>query len=504
MKYSLDFFRKPTLPPLAWIAICKSNSKRVTVLHGTRVEIGDDWFFEGVWDGPFRGARFAESSIVFGSGARCGSDGIQFVSSCATVDRLQYVERRHEIAVSNSLACLFWYEELKPNYAIDYYTQLGRVVDGTLEHEIAAHPTPVTLVYAQNLLVNEGTIHTQSKPDLRVPQTYDEYIDLLESSVYNLLENAHSPKRSYPLRAISTLSSGYDSTAVTSILTQFGLSDAITITRARGGEQDSGTGAGRALNIHLHQFRRNEWRNKAYPEPLFIAADAKGEDIYFAGIPSTLLEGSVLFTAYHGDVIWGNKPYRPYQRGDRSGLSLTEFRLARGFVHAPLPFINFANVEALRQISGSSEMANWDIGGTYNRPIPRRIAEERGVPRNTFGLKKKAASVLFREPAISPWTMLSRRSYLNFTKWLWKKSKNGEIPLRPHEVIGLLTRQVTVGVLARIGISMAQRLPRKLGRFWEIVNKLNAWGKTQDATKYLFPWAMERAVTMYSQTDRPD
>ena len=35
-------------------------------------------------------------------------------------------------------------------------------------------------------------------------------------------------------------------------------------------------------------------------------------------------------------------------------------------------------------------MRPWSIGGAYDRPIPRRIAEEAGVPRDLFGQNKMA------------------------------------------------------------------------------------------------------------------
>ncbi len=37
-------------------------------------------------------------------------------------------------------------------------------------------------------------------------------------------------------------------------------------------------------------------------------------------------------------------------------------------------------------------MAPWSVGGRYDRPLPRRIAEEAGLPRERFGVRNRATS----------------------------------------------------------------------------------------------------------------
>src|SRR5258708_10810292 len=59
-------------------------------------------------------------------------------------------------------------------------------------------------------------------------------------------------------------------------------------------------------------------------------------------------------------------------------------------------------------------MAPWDVGGSYTRPICRRILEEAGVPRELFGMDKKAASVLFFDRN----SFLSEASRRDYEDWL--------------------------------------------------------------------------------------
>ncbi|MDE5832358.1 MAG: hypothetical protein K2H64_05150 [Desulfovibrio sp.] len=35
-------------------------------------------------------------------------------------------------------------------------------------------------------------------------------------------------------------------------------------------------------------------------------------------------------------------------------------------------------------------MLPWTLGNAYDRPVPRRLAEEAGVPRELFGMRKAA------------------------------------------------------------------------------------------------------------------
>src|SRR5213079_2018010 len=101
----------------------------------------------------------------------------------------------------------------------------------------------------------------------------------------------------------------------------------------------------------------------AGPELPFLAADAKGEDVYFRGAEAHLAR-RVLVTGYHGDQMWSKRPRAPSAdivRGDQSGLSLSEYRLWAGFIHLPVPFIGVRQIGDVRALSRSAAMAPWDV-----------------------------------------------------------------------------------------------------------------------------------------------
>ena len=135
-----------------------------------------------------------------------------------------------------------------------------------------------------------------------------------------------------------------------------------------------------------------------------------------------LLPGRLLFTGYHGDRVWSIAPGYVSDhivRGDPSGGSLLEFRLSTGFQHLPLPFAGCLNQTDVFAIATSPEMASWSVGGNYDRPIPRRVAETAGVPRHLFGQHKRAASRPYRGTGtvVAPEVFLSPRSMARFREF---------------------------------------------------------------------------------------
>ncbi len=111
------------------------------------------------------------------------------------------------------------------------------------------------------------------------------------------------------------------------------------------------------------------------------------------------LPAKMLVTGTWGDSIWGLGSDVPSGLPVRVlfGKSLTEFRLRVGFAHLPLPFIGGRFAESAKGLSRQPEMRRYSVGGDYDRPIPRRIVEEAGVPRGAFAQRKLATSPLLKD-----------------------------------------------------------------------------------------------------------
>ena len=132
-----------------------------------------------------------------------------------------------------------------------------------------------------------------------------------------------------------------------------------------------------------------------------------GEDVVLAAM-ETALRGALLVSGVGGGIWYRQRPPRDdLTRFDLQGCSLGEFRLRSDFVHVPLPLIGATQQPSLHDIVNSDEMQAYSVGGEYDSPIPRRIAEEAGLPRGTFATRNLATSATIHsqgDVALSPTT----------------------------------------------------------------------------------------------------
>jgi hypothetical protein len=131
------------------------------------------------------------------------------------------------------------------------------------------------------------------------------------------------------------------------------------------------------------------------------------------------------------------------------------------------------------------------VGSAYSRPIPRRLVEEAGVPRDAFGAEKRGTSVWLAERdtfRVSP----SREDYLEWlrernTAWL----KAGRLP--PHIVRRLASPfQTLIGSMVR----QIRRSEIRLARSRRI-DRLQRLASREPVYPFMFPWALERAKARY-------
>ena len=459
MKIAFDYKAMPDWPVLSWLAACEPGTNCVRILHGTEVETRPDWFCEAVWDGAFAEANFDHSDLVFGSGARCRNGTVSFVSSGTTVDRLQYLERDSCSLVSNSLACLLAVAGADPDADFRGYKDLfASIGEGLVQYDrrVPLASGAAQLVYFHNLLWDNSELRVVPKV---VPErnfsSYDKYIAFLQQSLKSIAANMSSADRMYPYEWQGTLSRGYDSPSAAALVQDCGLSSVLSFHQSRPGVQDDGKLIAAALGIDIDVVDRLSWQRDGVWEPAFISADGQGKEVFVSSARERLRR-RVLVTGFGGDYVWARDP-QPLTpdlvRGGHSGLSLTEFRLHYGFINLAVPFMGMTQVADICRISQSPEMSEWDIGGSYTRPIPRRLLEERGVPRELFGMAKTGASMRY-VVGQDAWSANGHRAYL---RWLWYSPK---LPANR------LTRAVWVATLTifRWLLLLGDFAPHTLGR----------------------------------------
>lgn len=318
-----------------------------------------------------------------------------------------------------------------------------------------------------------------------------------------------SPARRHPYTLLGTVSSGYDGAAVTTLAAEVGCREALTFDESRLGEPDSGEATAEALGLEAVVLTRATWRGDArrserlYEAP-FFAAMPTGHLAPF-GAAREHLGGRVVITGFYGGWIWNPDPedLTPLCRHDFSGLTFTEFRLGAGFINCDPAAWAGRQIADVVAISRSEEMRPWLLGRRYQRPIPRRIAEEAGVPREAFGVRKQpgVGGSLLREPEF-----LGPESLTDYRAWV--RSRAGSLSW------GRLLALAAIDAAARGAGSLAGAVIRarsrrsgvpggRIGRaVWRRVEPLASRAQPFEygaaARLFAFQWAVSRIGDRYA------
>lgn len=403
-----DFHRRDDLPRLAWCAALGRGSDVVRVLHGPWVETADDFFLEGAWDGPY-GERAFERAVTFaGSGGRLAPGGVTFAGPSHNLERLFSVRVGDALLVSNSMVFLFVRAGVAldmdhPNYFFDLLDHYRSGVTRRVKALRTASGAPVHLWDCLNLRVG---------PDLRIvpvdkdygetPLAYGEYVESLQRTVDRVVANAADPARARPYRPLTSVSRGYDSAAVSVLAARAGCREAMTFLRSGnrtgpGGTRylpDDGREIAGYLGLEVTGYERQDALGEEEPGPAEFYTNPYFCTEVATQILAPQLEGTLWMSGRHGEQFWDTDPVasQPWFRDPVStslgGASSTEARLRIGYLHFPVPYTRGVYAPALNRISRSGEMAPWSVGGTYDRPIARRLLESAGVPRELFGQLK--------------------------------------------------------------------------------------------------------------------
>lgn len=421
---TIDFAarRVDDLPALAWIAVLPRHTSTLTLLHGPLVEVFQSAFFEGAWDGTFSNGQFDTALNVFGSGGRVSGDRITFVAPSHTLEPLYFISTGHLIAASNSLPFVLAHTGLAFDaYDFRYGTAFSAIVNG-LDHtpqDIRLQGGILRIVYHHNtILTLDGRLTTTPKELPPGFGSYADYISYLKMATARVFENAADPQRCSRYLPLSTISSGYDSAAVAAIAKACGCEETIGLGNSNTGEIDSGSRVAEALGMRHTEFERMKRASGDVDlQAEVLSSGMQGEDLVYS-VFEQKLSGRILTTGFQGGKVWerSDPPDGRMKRGDLSGSSLGEFRIRTNFVHLPMAFIGCQRHANILHISNAPEMAPYSVGGTYDRPVPRRILEEAGVSRALFAQAKRGASIILfqsHQSRMSPAAHRSIASYCN-------------------------------------------------------------------------------------------
>lgn len=394
--FVLSFTRQEGIPSLAWCLEATSGARQVTVWHGPRVETSTDAFVEGAWDGAYDDMAM-DQGVCMGSGGRIRDGELVLTAPSHTLEALYSIRVHDRLVVSNSLpfALVRAGLDLDPAYR-RYLIDMRSIMRG-LQRHVSIIPTlqgvPVQRHFFCNLVIGRDLqVRRERKAPAPRFAAFADYREYLKSRLERITLNANDGSRSFRYRLMATVSRGYDSPACAVLAKACGCERALTISDSSWGNPiDSGREIGELLFDDVVERKRQDYfHNAGMPEAEFAALGDAG-DVPFSSFED-VLAGCILTTGFPNawDPQWSMGA--DVRRHDASGSSLGEFRLRVGFIHAPIPFIGCENHSDISTIGRSAELDSWRVGGRYDRPIARRIAEEGGIPRQMFGQRKSAAA----------------------------------------------------------------------------------------------------------------
>jgi hypothetical protein len=411
--------------------------------------------------------------------------------------------------VSNALPFLLAHrgDALDPSFP-DYHRIFFDILGG-LEHSPIRFPSKrckeIRGYYYENLCIGRSLEPVvRQKP--RAPRFagFTDYRAYLARTVEATLDNAADPLRPNPYRPLATISQGYDSPACAALAREAGCREAVTHGYARRAfrvvDSDSGAEIATALDMAVTVVDRAAYLQReglVAPEAEFFSHGLEGTDVnYLAFEPQ--MRHCVLFTGCHGDTMWDihKVPSRVIKRGDLDGGSLGEFRRRVDFIHLPLPYVGALNHHDVVAISNMAEMAPYSIGGDYDRPIPRRILEEVGVPRGAFGQAKKATSISFFgfQPGLTERLTPSTRRSLETFAAHWRPGLGTGFRLRRNQAIATLVAVIRL-------VEKKSHLARRLGlepRLDKILHVLDTEHLDTPETVLVLHWSMAETIKRYA------
>ncbi len=424
-----------TLPPLAWCARIPKGTGLIDVFHGRGVEIFPHSFVEGAWDGPFEDGAFAMAKVIAGTGAVVTSESVRFTGSTDQLSPLFSIVHPGVVFVSNSPVFVLKVagerlDPIYPFYTYDFLCIWRKGLYCPAGNLKTDSPNPLRVHFSTVVAIDPAgkisySAHTHPGP----PEDFAAYRTLLDEGVAKVFANAVAPNRSTVYRPLAAISRGYDSTATAVLASRAGCREAFSFRDSRAADPIADNGEENAKRLGMACVSPERWRYlefKGRTEPEF-AMVAKASQNPLAAMED-LLPGRILVAGYFGDNIWDpcrsdfcRELSKPWIR-TAGGLSQLEFRLRAGYLLFAPAYIGARHNREIHSIAISETMRPWYVGGNYDRPLARRLGEDAGLPRDSFGTKKMYTA----HSHISEKTSFSHEAWMAYQSFL--KRSHSSVP----------------------------------------------------------------------------
>jgi len=495
------YHKNSHLPRLAWCAVLTGRPFEARIYHGSAVETFDSFFVEGAWDGKFLAGDFDKTTFFMGSGGKLDSTGskvLVFSTPTHTLERLYSMYDNGNLYISNSLPFILQMTGQRPDPGyMDYERDFNSILKGLDRYKRdipLENNRSVRLHYCYNLVVEKTLAVTEEAKITPGPFVdYADYYNKLTQALGHLISNAGSPARRVRYGMVATISKGYDSAACAALARDLGCETVVSFNCPEQYINDCGDDIAIRLgykNIVLKSA--DEYlSNSVLAEAEFVASGELGSDIVFSAFEREY-EGNLVFTGNFGDTMWdkNERDANSQLRCINGGYTETchaEYRLRIGYI-AVFP-ASFGAVEwpSVHAISNSAEMKRYSTGTAYDRPIPRRILEDRGVSREMFGMCKSGAGFNYRHYTLNKIkSRMAPPSFLSFHDFYKTHRRRGfRVLLRWALYIWQTKSVFTAYFLNKIGIPVKYKDLR-----CDVT-------PNPGAPSYLFAWGVNELIKRY-------
>lgn len=500
----LVYHENQLLPKLSWCSVIEKNVEVVNIYHGTGVEVHDNFFVEGAWDGEYSLGGFDKASFFMGSGGKILDEARQtlvFSTPHHAHERLYSIKEEDKLVISNSLPFLLYMTDLDLEIKYRGYDEdLNTILEGInkyKKHIPLIKNKKVGLHYYCDIFINKDLdIKEKHKDNMKPFDDFDDYYKRMKKVLKLFVDNAQSIDRKHQYGLVTTISKGYDATACAALAKEVGCNTAVTFNSPQKYAVDSGYDIAIKLDYEniVTKDAEEYLTNNSGIEAEFVSSGELGNGIVFSAFEEEFA-GKMVFFGERGDQLWDknktntNRELRFIEANVNS--SMLENRLRVGYIFLPISLFGISEWPSISKISNSTEMEKFSIGGNYDRPIPRRIIETKGVNRELFGMEKKGAGFNYQYDNLNRiGKRMSEQSFESFLKY-YNSNKRKDI-----KNVFLFIRyywhtfpQYTNYLFKKIGLPT-------------IFNSKSSSKKLSNpgASSYLFNWGVNETIQKYEKS----
>lgn len=239
-----------------------------------------------------------------------------------------------------------------------------------------------------------------------------------------IVENGQSPTRKHQYGLITTISRGYDASATSALVKEVGCNTTLSLIAPVRYLSDDGRdiacimGYENILTGDGDEFKKCEH----FEEAMYLCSGTSGMTFYCFEKNTA---GNIVFEGERGDSMWERLNPNVNDRLDFSwgnGLAQSavggEQYLHNNTIKIDVPLIGCQQWTDVQKISRSEEMKPWVVREYYDRPIARRLVEEKGVERTEFGRAKMGAGIALRFETLKTLSRkMSPKSHADLLSW---------------------------------------------------------------------------------------